>query len=264
MHPFGSRTALIGHTGFVGSNLAAQHTYSGHFNSKNIQYIAGQTFDTIVCAGVQAVKYWANQHPDEDWKGIQCLLSPLKSVKVRRFILLSTVDVYASPLQVTEADPAPWQNHVYGRHRRAVESFVQGLFPESHIIRLPGLFGPGLKKNVIYDLLHGNGLEAIQPASAFQYYHLKHLTGDLVRVLDGGIPLLNLATEPIRTQTILDRFAPVTDVGSRAGAIGRYDFRSRYDHLWGGTGGYLYSASRVLEDMESFFASERARLVSAV
>ena len=66
MHPFGTRTALIGHTGFVGSNLASQHGYTDCFNSRNIGEIAGRCYDTVVCAGVQAVKYWANQHPEED------------------------------------------------------------------------------------------------------------------------------------------------------------------------------------------------------
>lgn len=260
MHPFGSRTALIGHTGFVGASLASQHRFSLHYNSKNIGEIAGQTFDTVVCAGVQAVKYWANQHPDEDWQGIQRLLSPLESVKAQRFILLSTVDVYAAPVGVTEADPAPAENHAYGRHRLAVESFVQARFPVSHIVRLPGLFGAGLKKNVIFDLLNRNGLDAIQPASAFQYYDLKHLTADLLKVVESHIPLLNLATEPIRTQTILDHFAPGVTIGAKAGAVGKYDFRSQYASVWGHHGGYLYSAQEVLADMQEFFAAERLRL----
>jgi nucleoside-diphosphate-sugar epimerase len=259
MHPFGTRTALIGQTGFVGSNLAAQHRYTAHFNSKNIADIAGRTFDTIVCSGVQAIKYWANQNPDEDWQGIQRLLTPLESVTAGRFILLSTIDVYNPPVDVTEADPASYDNHAYGRHRRAVEAFVRERFPVSHVVRLPGLFGPGLKKNVIYDLLHRNCLEVIQPASAFQYYHLKHLTADLLKVLEHGIPILNLATEPVQTQTILDHFAPHENVGSKAGAPGRYDFRSQYDHHWGGQRGYLYEADAVLTDMADFFTTERAR-----
>lgn len=258
MHPFGPRTALIGHTGFVGSNLAAQHEYCACYNSKNIGSIAGQAFDTVVCAGVQAVKYWADQHPDEDWQGIQRLLTPLASVSAKRFILLSTIDVYATPVDVTEADPASIENHAYGRHRRAVEEFVRERFPNSHVVRLPGLFGPGLKKNVIYDLLHRNCLDAIQPASAFQYYHLKHLTADLLKVLQHGLPVLNVATEPVATQTILDHFAPSENVGSKAGATGRYDFRSQHDHHWGNTRGYLYEADAVLADMAGFFQSARA------
>jgi nucleoside-diphosphate-sugar epimerase len=259
MHPFGSVTALIGHTGFVGSNLSAAHPWTHRFNSKNIGDIVGQSFDTIVCAGVQAVKYWANQHPTEDWQGIEALLHPLRGVKAKRFVLLSTIDVYPSPLGVTEAELPTPENHAYGRHRLAVEQSIAKQFEKVHIIRLPGLFGPGIKKNVIYDLLHRNCLDAIQPASAFQYYHLKHLGADILKVMEHDLSLLNLATEPIQTQTILDALAPDEAIGANAGGIGRYDFRSLYAHLWGGRDGYLYDAASILAEMTEFFKSERAR-----
>src|SRR5581483_3428399 len=37
--------ALIGHTGFVGGNLAAQHPFHTWFNSKNIEAIRGHRFE---------------------------------------------------------------------------------------------------------------------------------------------------------------------------------------------------------------------------
>ena len=46
--------ALIGHTGFVGSNLTNKHTFPALFNSTNIEEMRGGTFDSVVCAGVQA------------------------------------------------------------------------------------------------------------------------------------------------------------------------------------------------------------------
>lgn len=48
------RRALIGHTGFVGSNLNQQCEYSHCYNSKNIGDIKGEHFEEIVCAGIQA------------------------------------------------------------------------------------------------------------------------------------------------------------------------------------------------------------------
>ena len=36
------RTALIGHTGFVGSNLAASHAFDDLYNTSNIEQIEGQ------------------------------------------------------------------------------------------------------------------------------------------------------------------------------------------------------------------------------
>ena len=253
------RTALIGHTGFVGTNLAAQRAYGQHFNSRNIADIAGQSFDTIVCAGVSAVKWKANKEPEADWAGINALLEPLATVQAQRFILISTIDVYANPNLVTEDDPPPEDNHAYGRHRLKIEQFVAARFPVHHIVRLPGLFGDGLKKNVIYDLLHDNCLEMIQPGSSFQYYNLDRLTADLDKVVTNDLRVLNVATEPVSTQAIIDGFAPGKEVGSKAGPVGRYDFRSKHDSLWGGHGGYLYDAGTVLAEIGAFMAKERGK-----
>ncbi len=44
------RTALIGHTGFVGSNLLAEHPFDELYRSTNIETIAGERFDLVVCA----------------------------------------------------------------------------------------------------------------------------------------------------------------------------------------------------------------------
>jgi hypothetical protein len=61
-------SALIGYTGFVGSNLDRQHAFDDRYNSKNINAIAGKSYDLIVCAGIQAKKWWASEHPDEEWE----------------------------------------------------------------------------------------------------------------------------------------------------------------------------------------------------
>ncbi|MEI6535114.1 MAG: NAD-dependent epimerase/dehydratase family protein [Verrucomicrobiaceae bacterium] len=260
MNLWGQNTALIGYTGFVGSNLTMQGNYSALFNSGNIPDISEKNFDTIVCAGVQAVKWKANKEPETDWAGIEKLLQPLATVKAARFILLSTIDVYASPNGVTEYVLPTMENHAYGRHRLKVEEFVRDRFANHHIIRLPGLFGPGLKKNVIFDLLHDNCLDAIQPLSSFQYYHLKHLSADLEKMVRENIRVLNLATEPVSTKAILDSFAPEKVVGSNAGAPAHYDFRSNYDALWNCRDGYLYDAPTVLREIGEFMRAESERL----
>lgn len=259
MNDWGINTALIGHTGFVGSNLLAQGGFTDCYNSRNIADIAGRSYDTIVCAGVQAVKWKANKEPEADWAGIEKLLGLLGTVEARRFILISTIDVYASPDGETEDVPPPAENHAYGRHRAKVEDFVRERFANHHIIRLPGLFGQGLKKNVIYDLLHDNGLDLIQPLSSFQYYCLKHLTEDLRRVVNHRITLLNLATEPLQTRAILEACAPDKMVGANAGPPARYDFRSKHAALWDGREGYLYNAATVLREIDEYMSGERAR-----
>lgn len=249
---------LIGYTGFVGGNLAAQRRYDVLINSKNFHDMEGQDYDRIVCAGVSAVKWKANKDPEGDIAHINELVEVLKTVSCGKFVLISTIDVY--PVN-TNADEdfdchAP-DHHAYGRHRLYFEEFCRNHFSDVMIVRLPGLFGKGIKKNVIFDLLHDNCLEMINPESCFQYYYLRYLSDDIDLAEKQGIPLINLFTEPIRTRTILERFFPAKEVGAAPSPPARYDLFTKYSRLRGKTGRYLYSAEEVLAQLNEFIESER-------
>jgi len=243
-------TALIGHSGFVGGNLLAQRAYDRIYRSTDIDSIRGRTFEHVVCAGVQAMKWWANLHPAEDRAGIGRLLAPLAEVKAGRFTLISTIDVYPVPRGVDEDSVIDRQgHHAYGLHRLEIEERIREWFPAVLVLRLPGLFGPGLKKNVIFDMLHGNDLHKIHPGGVFQYYDLRHLTADIDRAWSLGLGLLNLSCEPLGTGEIRDRFFPGADLGAAGPAPASYDMRSTHAAAWGGANGYLYSKQLVLEDL---------------
>jgi len=149
------RDALIGYTGFVGGNLFRQHVFSANFNTKNIHEIIGESFDLVVCAGVKAQKWYANAHPEEDLADIQALIDILEKVEIKRFVLISTIDVYPHAVGVNEdtvIDESQLQ--AYGKNRLYLEKWVASHFKDHHIVRLPGLFGYGLKKNFLYDLMN--------------------------------------------------------------------------------------------------------------
>lgn len=252
------KSALIGHTGFVGSNLDAQHRFSSRYHSKNIREIEGQAFDLVVIAAPQAKKWWANQNPQEDWAQIDGLLGSLQKVRATKVVLLGTVDVYPSPRGVDETTPIPeTADNPYGLHRFRFEKALQSLFPQaSLVIRLPGLFGTGLKKNVIFDLIHDNLLEQINPASRFQYYFLDRLWRDIGRCLDAGLGVVNFATEPIETARLIERLFAGKPVGSRPNPAANYDFKTIHDGALGGSCGYLYSSETVLRDLETYLKRE--------
>ena len=176
------RTALIGYTGVVGGNLRQKHDFTDLYNSKNFQDMKNQEYDLVVCAGVSAVKWMANKEPEKDLANIKALEDVLATVNAKQFILISTIDVYAVTQGKDEAfDCSSIDNHAYGTHRLAFEGFCDDKFENCTIVRLPGLFGEGLKKNVIYDLLNDNCLEMINTKSSFQYYYLKYLWKDIGR-----------------------------------------------------------------------------------
>lgn len=250
------KTALIGHSGFVGSNLLAKRSYDSIYRSNDINGIRGQSFDHVVCAGVQAMKWWANSHPEEDRAGISRLLEPLAEVTAKRFTLISTIDVYPSPREVDEDSEIERKgHHIYGLHRLEIEDWICSRFPEVLILRLPGLFGPGIKKNVIFDMMHDNDLHKIHPGGVFQYYDLRRLADDIDRAWSLGISLLNVSSGPLATSEIRDRFFPGKELGATGAPPAGYDMRSKHAAKWDGDHGYLYSKKQVTEDLGDWLAT---------
>lgn len=250
-------TALIGSTGFIGGNLASQARFDHSYHATDIDTIRGREYELIACAGAPGTKWLANQHPEADQQSIGRLMHALETVTAKRVVLISTVDVYPSPVGVDEDSPIDAeQNDPYGRHRRLLEEFIASRFPTT-IVRLPALFGPGLKKNVIYDFLHKNRLDLINPTSILQFYDLSALWQDIGTVLDSRISLVNFATEPVSVEEVArEAFGFSFRNGSPPAPV-HYDFRSLYAAVLGGRGGYLRDRATVLQGMRRFVAQER-------
>lgn len=160
-------SALIGHSGFVGTNLKAQHQFTDLYNSKNISNITGKSYDVVVCCGIPASMWLANTNPDKDLENIDVLLNLLKTVSAKQFILISSTAVLAKPVKAVNEDTSNFEeNLAYGKHRRYAEADIESHFENSLIVRIPALFGLGLKKNLIYDLL--NQEPAFMPYENFE------------------------------------------------------------------------------------------------
>ena len=260
-----TRRALIGHTGFVGSNMRGLSSYTDLYNSSNFELMRGETYDQVVCSGISAVKWLANKEPEQDWAGIQRLLDVLATVEARRFILISTIDVYPDPSSGLDekADLGGRENHAYGRHRLAVERWVAERFSNHMIVRLPALFGPGLKKNALYDLLNDNGVEKINPAAAFQWYPLPRLGDDIARAEAAGLRLVNLFTAPVLMSDIIDRFFPGANVGKAALPAPSYNLRTCHAEVFGGRGGYIMDSEQVMLALSQFVEVSRRDQASA-
>lgn len=145
--------ALVGYTGFVGGNLCKSCGFDGLYNSKNINEAFGTRPNLLVYAGIRAEKYKANAHPIEDMEAMKEAVQNIERIAPRRLVLISTIDVFSSSIGADE-DTVPDGNGVYGKDRAYLESEVRSLYPSALIMRLPALFGEGLKKNFIYDILH--------------------------------------------------------------------------------------------------------------
>ncbi len=249
--------ALIGATGFVGSTLLKQASFKHCYNTKNIGQIRGKSFDVVVCAGAPAQKWIANRAPEADLKNIEALIEELKTVRCKSFILISTVDVFAAPDGVDEGSPVEEEGlNPYGLHRRRLEKFVESQFSNHLIVRLPGLVGPGLRKNVIFDFLNTNNLHAVESRGVFQFYPMVNLWYDIRTALDAGLRLVHLTAAPTSV-------ADVSLLGfGRAfrqelpGVPASYDMRTRYAALFGAHGDYQYSVRETIQAVRAYAQSE--------
>lgn len=147
--------AIIGHTGFVGAALSGQHSFPAKFNSRNIHTICENRFHTVVCAAAPGSMLVANSAPERDRAAIEALMEQLRGVKAQRFVLISSIAVLADFAGGDDEDTQSFQEVLaYGRHRRMLEAFCETRFDTCLVVRLPALFGPGLRKNFIFDLMN--------------------------------------------------------------------------------------------------------------
>jgi dTDP-4-dehydrorhamnose reductase len=243
----------------VGGNLLAQAHFDHLFASANISEVAGREYSLVVCAGAPAEKWKANRNPVADAAAIERLVRPLQEVRADKFVLISTVDVYPSPVGVDETSRIdPDAGSVYGRHRYVLECFVRERF-DSLVVRLPALFGRGLKKNAVYDLLHGNRVDAIHADAVFQFYGLHRLWRDVEQLLGAGISLVNLVTEPVSMYEVAREAFGLRFQNRPPGRPPRYDVRSIHGARLGGASGYFLDKRRVLSELADFVATERRR-----
>jgi sugar phosphate isomerase/epimerase len=199
---------LVGYSGFVGSNLLQFYNFDYFYNSKNFYEASNLCVDELYFCGIPAVKWHANKYPDEDDKIIENIKSILKTIKTNRIILISTIDVYENVnANYNEDYECNYKlNHKYGENRYKFELFIKYQFENYNIIRLPALFGKGLKKNIIYDLINNNELHNIPKNSEFQWYDLNWLKIDINIIIKNNIKICNLFTEPLETIEIINLF----------------------------------------------------------
>lgn len=246
--------ALLGYTGFVGShireNLSPDRTK--FFNSKNILDIVDQEFDTVYCACIPAVKWKANGNPEEDLEMINTLKDTLCTVKCRVFILISTIDVHNPGVVDQVEDNVVPSEESYGKNRYELEVHLKNHFDDKLVIaRLPELFGVGLKKNYVYDLMNNNQIDKININSQLQWYSLSWLWEDLQVARENERKVVNLYPEAVETAYLVTTFFPQVDPRTL-----RYGPRSFYSQSsnFGGK-----SRHQVLIAMEEYLGIEATK-----
>ena len=196
------KIAILGYSGLVGSNFYNQIKKSDFkkylFNSKNIKKIKNREFDIVFCSALPSKKWLANKYPKKDNLNTNKLIKSIENINAKVFVLISTIDVKFK--------------HTYGKNRLKLESFIKKKFKKKVIIRLPGLFGGNLKKNIIYDLLNNKNLRNFNPNDTFQWYDLSRIAKDTINILNNrkNKYLYEFYSEPIENKEILKIFERIS------------------------------------------------------
>ena len=254
----GSPDVIIGSTGFVGSSLLKQIKFNEFYNSENIGDICYKNFNIVICAGVSAKKWLANLKPNEDKYNIDLLKNKINTISARKFILISTVDVFDKPINVNENSEVKIENlHSYGKHRRDLEIFVKNKFKSHLIVRLPGLVGKNLRKNAIYDFKNNNQINKIDSRGIYQFYPIKYLWSDIKKALNLKINLIHLTAEPICIADIAKSCFGINHHNITVKEPVNYDFRSNYSEMMSLNKNYHYNREDVLGVIKEYSQNQK-------
>jgi hypothetical protein len=247
---------LVGDTGLIGRVLQQSTNFDATFNSSNIHELPnianmpGQV-DELYLACLPATKWLVNQDPAKDLNNILSIVDVLTTVWATKVILISTIDIY----QHTDCGASEdfWTHFGplgYGSNRLLFETLIQNTLAfNTCIVRLPAVFHPLIKKNILFDLLNDNNVEQINGNSAYQWYPLNRLWQDIQSVKGEGV--INLFPPPIETLDIIDKFFPNAQIASGD--------RISYDYSTMATqSGYWLSKDEVMQEMEAFINEARS------
>jgi len=252
--------AIFGYTGLVGSHLLTNYKFNYLYNSKNINDSRDKEFDIIFICCIPAVKWFSNKFPDKDKEDIENIKNVFKTIKSNKVILISTIDIYNDINNKSNENTLIEynNNHTYGKNRYLFELFIKDNFTNYNIIRLPALFGQGLKKNIIYDLLNNNNINSISKNTSFQWYNLEWLKDDINICINNNIKECNLFTEPVNTKEILNLFN--YDYNNNPNNLFNYDCETIYSIFFNSNvNGYIRNKEIVFNDIKKFIIAENKK-----
>ena len=228
------RDLLVGSTGFVGGNLRAKHTFAAVCHSSDIAAQYGTQPDLCVYAGVPAAMFLANADPEADMEVMRTARENLRKIAPKSLVLISSIAVFADSRGRCE-DDAPDTDGLpaYGRNRLQLEQWVREDFNDALIVRLPALYGAGLKKNFLFDL-HTITPAMLKPEKYTELAQKSPLVRDGYTLADNGFYKLNGAVD---AAALREFFA-----GNDFNALAFTDSRSRYQ---------FYHLARLWQDVQT-------------
>jgi nucleoside-diphosphate-sugar epimerase len=174
------QVTIIGANGFIGSAFARllknqPGVKLTEVTRETYVELRGQESDVLIEAAGNSKKFLADQNPAAEFEAsVTHRLRTLLDFPARFHLHISSVDIYndlTSPATTREDSPVDIsRSSRYGAHKFLAEQLVRHHASRWLIVRFAGMVGPGLRKNPVYDILHGEPLR-IHPDSRYQFLH---------------------------------------------------------------------------------------------
>lgn len=155
---------IIGGNGFVGSGIVRNCEKKGLeyavVTRENCEELAKSPCHILINANGNSRKYMADRDPDWEFEAsVGSVHRYLTMFSYDKYVQLSSCDVYpdcsdyAMTAEETVLEPA--RQSTYGFHKYLAELCVMHFAKRWLILRMGGFVGPGMKKNAVFDILHG-------------------------------------------------------------------------------------------------------------
>ena len=197
---------IVGGKGLTGSALVRYAENNGLdyqiIQKENKEEFFGKSCDTLIFANGNALKFKANDDPFFDFHAsVSSVVEYLHKIKYKKFVLLSTVDVY----EKKDSEEFTTEDHIidetklepYGLHKYLAERYVIHSCTNYMIFRLGGLVGKGLKKNPVYYFLVKNAKVTVSPNSKMNFINTDFVAKTIFDILNSKAKnkIFNLASK---------------------------------------------------------------------
>ena len=166
---------IVGASGFVGGALCRAAKNCGYkvyeITRENFDAHSTIKYDVLINAAMPSKRFWALNNPIDD----------VRETVVKTATLLYEWE-YDKFIQISSLSAKIQLDMPYGSHKRSAEMLVENR-PETLIVRLGALYGRGLQKSALYDLVKHNHIY-VDIDSEYNYLDVDFASSWIVENLD--------------------------------------------------------------------------------
>jgi hypothetical protein len=237
---------ILGANGFIGSHLVSVFPDAVRITRES-SLIRGK-IETLFIAAPTSRKYQVNRFPSEDLVDVNNILKLIQSSnRVENIVLVSTIDVYSNLESSSEISECKSELS-YGGNRHFLETQLSSLGSNLKICRTGGLFGTGIKKNLMYDLVNRRTefLMNYNMESTYQWLPVDFFIKELLEFSCSDLSLKNIVGEPISVKAVVQAGGFQIDFGMY-GELRSYDVTSNHEF-----NGYSLGSGEILCEINQY------------